>query len=428
MGIQTHVEDLEPVSWALMALAILLVIVRLTIRYTATRELRTEDIMVGAAMLMDIGATVALALAVQLGGLGKHQVTLTQKQNDARTKANYVQHLLYIAVIATAKISMTIFFQRLAVKKIHHRITWALAVIIALWAFSSEFVVAFQCPMPHPWDPTAYPAGSCLPEKIWLYVTVVDCLTEALIMALPFWIIWNVRIPRRKKWLIQTLFAFRIVYVPRHTQNPAPFDTSYDQTGYWLWTDLHSTIAIIAACIPALKPFLEWSAGRIAGTISSSSGANAGSTGAAAAYAAYAVDRRSSRATRSRGYSGCGDGADADGKVYRMRAFSGGAAGGKTGGRVTDRAVRDGGGGGGGGDDDDDDDDDDGVTRERSSRESVAESEVGIISAGGGGGSQKAEWGEAEAEASSDGCSHMSPTRRTADDYDVGGERGLHAL
>ncbi|KAL0258886.1 hypothetical protein SLS55_006390 [Diplodia seriata] len=220
MGIQTHVEDLEPVSWALMALAILLVIVRLTIRYTATRELRTEDIMVGAAMLMDIGATVALALAVQLGGLGKHQATLTQKQNDARTKANYAQHLLYIAVIATAKISMTIFFRRLAVKKIHHRITWALAVIIALWALSSEFVVAFQCPMPHPWDPTAYPAGSCLPEKIWLYVTVVDCLTEALIMALPFWIIWNVRIPRRKKWLIQTLFAFRIVYVPRHPECP----------------------------------------------------------------------------------------------------------------------------------------------------------------------------------------------------------------
>lgn len=77
--------------------------------------------------------------------------------------------------------------------------------------------MAFQCPMPHPWDPTAYPAGSCLPEKIWLYVTVVDCLTEAMIMALPFWIIYNVRIPRRKKWLIQTLFAFRIVYV--HNNN-----------------------------------------------------------------------------------------------------------------------------------------------------------------------------------------------------------------
>lgn len=35
---------------------------------------------------MDIGATVALALAVQLGGLGKHRAGLTEKQNDARTK------------------------------------------------------------------------------------------------------------------------------------------------------------------------------------------------------------------------------------------------------------------------------------------------------------------------------------------------------
>lgn len=126
---------------------------------------------------------------------------------------------------------MTVFFRRLAAKKvctyhtshphpntlkplttqIHHRATWLLTLTIALWALSATLVVALQCPMPHPWDPTYYPAGSCLPEKIWLYITVVDCLTEALIMALPFWIIWDVRIPRRKKWLVQSLFAFRIV-------------------------------------------------------------------------------------------------------------------------------------------------------------------------------------------------------------------------
>ncbi|KAF4542992.1 uncharacterized protein LTHEOB_7246 [Lasiodiplodia theobromae] len=366
MGIQTHVEDLEPVSWALMALAILLVIVRLTIRYTATRQLRTEDIMVGVALLMDIGATVSLALAVQLGGLGKHRAGLTEKQNDARTKANYAQHLLYIAVIATAKISMTVFFRRLAVKKIHHRVIWALAIIIALWAISSEFIVAFQCPMPHPWDPTAYPAGSCLPEKIWLYVTVVDCLTEAMIMALPFWIIYNVRIPRRKKWLIQTLFAFRIVViaasitryvasqaratsstttsVSRHQHRTAvtttkaataaaPFDTSYDQTGYWLWTDLHSTIAIIAACIPALKPFLEWSAGRIAGNISSAS---------ASLPASYGFQR----SARAGGYvCSCSSDKKKKKKAYPLRAMM--SSGGRDGGDDDDieraAAVADGG-------------------------------------------------------------------------------------
>lgn len=54
MGIQTHVEDLEPISWALLALAIVLVVMRLTVRYFATRDLGIEDIMIGMALVSSI--------------------------------------------------------------------------------------------------------------------------------------------------------------------------------------------------------------------------------------------------------------------------------------------------------------------------------------------------------------------------------------
>ncbi|KAL1629808.1 hypothetical protein SLS56_005204 [Neofusicoccum ribis] len=358
MGIQTHVENIEPASWALMALAIILVVVRLTIRYTATRDLRLEDIMIGIALIMDIGATISLALAVQLGGLGKHRATLSAQQNDRRVKANYAQHILYLAILATAKISMTVFFRRLAVKRIHHLFTWALAVAIGAWWLSASLVVAFQCPLPHPWDPTAYPAGSCLPERIWLYVTVFDCVTEAAIVALPFWIVSGVRISRRKKAVVQGLFAVRVVVIAasitRYAASQARstsaasssshtsrnlnavdlqnlgygpvsrasggggggFDTSYDQTGYWLWTDLHSTITIIAACIPALKPFLEWSAGRINRNLS---GFQRSTGGGGDEY------------SRNRKYgdgSGSGGGAVGSEGMFRMRAFSNGGDGG----------------------------------------------------------------------------------------------------
>lgn len=101
------------------------------------------------------------------------------------------------------------------------------------------------------------------------------------------------------------------------TPKAAPFDTSYDQTGYWLWTDLHSTIAIIAACIPALKPFLEWSAGRIAGNISS------------AASASFPASYGFQRSARAGGYvCSSSDGGANKKKSYPLRAMSGGRDGG----------------------------------------------------------------------------------------------------
>lgn len=182
----------------------------------------------------------------------------------------------------------------------------------------------------------------------------------------------------------------------------APFDTSYDQTGYWLWTDLHSTIAIIAACIPALKPFLEWSAGRIAGNISSAA--------ASASFPGSYGFQRSARA----GYV-CSSNSDGGAnkkkkkKAYPLRAMSG-----RT---------------GGGGDDDDDDieraaaDDSGrrpGVDVRESSSESVAEteaSEAGIID----GRKKKAEWEVMGYY----GNSGMAP-RESADD--MRRERGMSAL
>ncbi|KAF2089880.1 hypothetical protein K490DRAFT_54315 [Saccharata proteae CBS 121410] len=271
MGIQTHVDDLEPVAWALMSLAIILAVVRLIVRYLATRNLGLEDIMIGVATLMDIGGTISLSLAVT-NGLGRHAMTLTPQQNTERSKDNYAQHLLYIATIATAKLSMTVFFNRLAVQKIHLRCIWALAGIITAWAVSSLFIIAFQCPMPEPWNPTFAPPGSCLTQDIWIYIVGIDCLTEAFIMALPIWIVWRVQIPFNKKLLIQFLFSIRVIViaasVTRYVASQARptkggFDTAYDQSGYWLWTSLQCTLAIIAACTPALKPFLEYSASRI---------------------------------------------------------------------------------------------------------------------------------------------------------------------
>lgn len=85
------------------------------------------------------------------------------------------------------------------------------------------------------------------------------------------------------------------------------FDPSYDQTGYWLWTDLHSTIAIIAACVPALKPFLSWSAGRLVGGTTSSGGRSGGAT------------------YPSRSGGGVEESGGGSGGVFKMRMLGGGA-------------------------------------------------------------------------------------------------------
>lgn len=67
-------------------------------------------------------------------------------------KAIYISQILKILVHYLAKISLMFVFVQLIPSKQTIRALWLFILFLTLWAGSTIFTIAFQCPLPRPWD------------------------------------------------------------------------------------------------------------------------------------------------------------------------------------------------------------------------------------------------------------------------------------
>ena len=89
---------------------------------------------------------------------------------------------------------------------------------ILVWLNVSFYVanvlsVIFQCtPVPKVWN-TSMP-GTCINTSLNFIITgVINVVSDVLIMLLPLWTIWHLKLPIQKKLSVSTVFAAGILYV-----------------------------------------------------------------------------------------------------------------------------------------------------------------------------------------------------------------------
>jgi hypothetical protein len=129
-----------------------------------------------------IGSGIAVSLQT-VHGLGRGISVLTADQITGYQKvccwstvviltncsqAEYANKLLYIATLALAKLSIISLLMILTASDLHRNLGIALACIISLWGFVSEFVGAFECGSSEPWqflDSTT----RCLDQVCWQF-------------------------------------------------------------------------------------------------------------------------------------------------------------------------------------------------------------------------------------------------------------------
>ena len=68
-----------------------------------------------------------------------------------RIQAEYANKLLYIATLASAKISIVSLLLLLTASEGHRRVGISLAAFIAVWGLVSVLTAAFQCSRSEPW-------------------------------------------------------------------------------------------------------------------------------------------------------------------------------------------------------------------------------------------------------------------------------------
>ncbi|KAK7186293.1 hypothetical protein PSPO01_07682 [Paraphaeosphaeria sporulosa] len=255
-----HGPLLAMTTWFLICTLILCTAIRLGVRFATSSPRTADDLLILAAALIAIGGTVAGSFAVE-SGFGKRISLLTPATLEKIQKELYATTILYVITIGLSKLSITTFLERLACTSNHKTAVIIMYAVVISWTFAFTTGVLFQCELPRPW---AVFNGKCIPMlPFWIVACLVDVLTDIGMIILPIRIISSLQLPSRKKAAIIATFALRtllillcitrVILLDRAIHG----DWSFDSIPYAITTQAYSTISVLVACLPGLKPFMD---------------------------------------------------------------------------------------------------------------------------------------------------------------------------
>ncbi|ATZ58524.1 hypothetical protein BCIN_16g02840 [Botrytis cinerea B05.10] len=184
-------------------------------------------------------------------------------------KFNFAVQILYNPILSIVKTSILIFLLRITGQKIEiKRTIWALLIINNALMVAIFIVVIFQCtPISYNWL-SNIPGGYCIEQGVFYVVTTVFTLvTDILVLAVPFWIVIGLKMPRKTKFAAIAVFFLgflvTIVGIVRLAMmitvffHPPPADST--RSIGFVTSAIEINLAIITASAPALKPMMrQW--------------------------------------------------------------------------------------------------------------------------------------------------------------------------
>lgn len=132
--------------------------------------------------------------------------------------------MMAIIVMASAKISVVHLIMRLSQRR--SRLYTACHIVsgaIAFWTVFSILSLALQCKLPRPW---VYSPQKCAGAgALWYPVVVLNLLTDAVLAFLFAPVLWRLKMSRKQRLTITSLFSIRIGYVS-HVNSHVKFLTT----------------------------------------------------------------------------------------------------------------------------------------------------------------------------------------------------------
>lgn len=249
------------VTWFLLITCSLSIVARGVTKAASVRSITLDDYFISVSWLFALVQSVIVSLQT-LHGYGKPFASARPAEVEVDLKLQYVAALVYISSLCFAKLAVLALIKIITPLKRDRAITYGLALIVALWAFSGEFAAAFVCKLPRPWN---YLEGNCPGHySWWTYFEISNILTDTALIALPFGFIWRIQAPMTKKASALSFFAFRIivigaaacklVFLQRTRSSDDPLLDSWTVT---VCTQTIQCLSIVSACFLYLKPFLD---------------------------------------------------------------------------------------------------------------------------------------------------------------------------
>ncbi|KAL2037557.1 hypothetical protein N7G274_009669 [Stereocaulon virgatum] len=263
--------SLNPAFVATTVLCLLFATLAVTVRLAVNlsgpnKKLRVEDY-TSLVSWLGLVWTCLLAVLETRKGLGRHQWDVPIADMKTLLKLNYFTRVYYAPTILAAKLTILLQLMRIFVttkRGLVFRLIQFLIWSNVCFYIGHLLVIIFQCtPVPKAWNASI--GGHCIAKNVGLLASsTINVLSDVLILILPLWTIWHLKMPIQKKVSVSAAFAAGIFAVfagimrlDYSVQMNNATDLTFVRLQHGMWTTAEITTAIICASLPLIPKFLS---------------------------------------------------------------------------------------------------------------------------------------------------------------------------
>ncbi|KAH0489846.1 hypothetical protein TgHK011_001339 [Trichoderma gracile] len=249
-------ENLAHLSIIFVCLAGFFVILRLLTRQFHTKAFGADDALIVVALALSACMTVAYNGEAG-NGFGLHSDQINQDHKVIAFKYFFAAQILYKVATCLTKSSLGMLYLRIFPG---HKFRIAVITVVGVtvaYTFAAVLMTVFACkPIEKAWRKTL--PGVCVNSiSIWYSTSVLNIVTDILIIGLPVNEIRRLQLPLARKLLLCALFSlgvFVIACTVIRMITVSPQTTASDQTYYQAvsnsWTFVETNVGIMCACLP----------------------------------------------------------------------------------------------------------------------------------------------------------------------------------
>lgn len=252
-----------------VAIALILVALRVYVRLKIVRKFGVEDSVILLAMVCAVIALLLNGLLVS-EGFGKHVVYVTSDQQTMLRKWNFALQIPIPVGTALSKISISLLLLRLlgmAVTPIQKFILHGINVFVCIYTIMYFLQALSGCtPVAKHWDQNL--PGKCVREDIGDGFRSIQGACSAAVAftlsCLPVLFFGNLKLDFRTRVVVCLLMSLgifdgvcAIVRLKLLKGYLESLDYPYTAVPVIIWANLELTFAIMAACIPTLRPLFR---------------------------------------------------------------------------------------------------------------------------------------------------------------------------
>ncbi|MCJ1457821.1 hypothetical protein MMC28_008190 [Mycoblastus sanguinarius] len=246
---------------ACLCLAFIAVGMRLFGRRMTKTSLGADDWMILVALFFNVIYATSTLILVRFG-LGRHAITLEHPVSTAKSEIS--TEVLYNPAMITVKFSILLLYNRIFPSPKFKIVLWAVAAFVFCYTVAGISVVIFQCvPVRSDWDPSIKPRCVNLDAEL-IAIGVLNSITDFLILGLPVPFLWRLHSSLSHKIQLLGMFSLggfvcitsivRVIAVSSISLT----DGSWVNTYPAIWAFVETSIAVVSACLPTLRPVYKY--------------------------------------------------------------------------------------------------------------------------------------------------------------------------